>query len=647
MSLSCFSQFSYTFNFQFLYFDDNIVFVDTVADMEFTLDSEGKLTSRYCENEEIKPSQIKSDKKRYYRDQILNKSRNELIEQLEKHPLTLNDGDKYQMQQINGEWLYLEADLEDKELDFDLWSLNEGTINGVPVLIFVDDDEYEMIFIIQYNNDVIGLSRDGIHEQRVKIKLCKEDKEELSSELEVRYPNRKRNSRFYHYDFGNERTYLIDTLNGLAKGFKHRGGWIDDKFVGYETEVISNTNKKIHQIEGKVSISDMKFFDEGLFGGNNLEQQNIYYTHITKNIFAKIERIDTFWKVHEYETLINIELKDGRSIFMGNNMIISKLNGKIELINAYGPLHKIDNTDLTTSFLETKLSLYQMKVSIINDNGRFSLFDQSGKYNLLESSYDSISLNGNYISLYKEGQKEMYNSRFDKLDMSMTKHWDIFSHSPQVILKKENQNSYLDYNGEIISNPKSIYIECDVVGPQMFNDHKVTNSKNTFIRIQAPVIEIHGHRTSSFEIDSSYIDTIRIMYTADSISNLIQLNDLNEGGEYDILFISQDEKQFIPDNPFIYYRDNKKGLAYQSNFGRKPSEYKFASFFESTIDTEFTYFGAVHPILFNVNGLYGYVGIHEKPFAKSLGKFVGGYARYELPSGQVGWVSKHGDIIPD
>ncbi len=629
-----FSQSEYNFNYQYFYFNDGLVFVDSLTNRVFALGADGELLFGHL-NET-------TSQKKYYRNHQGRNSGRSLIQEIQNRSLTMVDDDIFQLQNVNGNWLYLEID--DSDLDFDLASLKTCKINGAEILITKDVDWGLGIFILFFKETLIGISEDGELGLQEKIKLSTFDKDAIEKELKVRYPKQTPRSDISYFTFINGHTRLVDENKQTVSEYKLGQG----EYAGIHLKSEKYDSSELQIITGSLVVDDLEKLKGKLFRDSTELDKEIYYVHVVKNIIARIVKQDTSCYVLDYETLIYHKVANNKSIFIGKNIVVANTGNEIVLVNRGGKLQSLFDIETLSLIKKIKLSLYEMKVVNIFVKDKYYLYDRSGKQKIFDIGYDNIFMNDRYIVIRDAGQKMLYNSQFKKMDMSRAKHWGLFSYSPELIDKETNQSMYLYYDNTInvVAEPTDILI-CDSESGTSFYNNIDNSKKNRFIQNEYAVTSGSDFSKQLEVPDTTFWKSYAFSFIADSVANLIHLEDVSTYDYLDGLLLAHYEKDYVPESPFIYYKNGKKGLARQVRYDYKTESKKFSSFFEYDGDVVFTYHNTTHPIRFTLDGLHGYIEINKHPFAKELGLFEGGYARYTLPSGQSGWLSKHGDLIDD
>jgi hypothetical protein len=183
-------------------------------------------------------------------------------------------------------------------------------------------------------------------------------------------------------------------------------------------------------------------------------------------------------------------------------------------------------------------------------------------------------------------------------------------------------------------------------------DKKIDNPMllcGTVSSYSSKIVENGERYTLVLEKDGSFVGALSTATEYDLFSKK-EYDSVNFLNGKEALYYDQNDLMFVSDNNFntlVVEKDGKYGLR---TFNVERVKNNITVSIETSVTTKSVLavdydafeFGLYHPLLFQRDGLFGYFNINKKPKYTSLHKFENTLARFTLPNGIGGWLTKEG-----
>lgn len=383
---------------------------------------------------------------------------------------------------------------------------------------------------------------------------------------------------------------------------------------------------------------------------------------INKNFFAyftnKYEDKNKYTDIEEYMPFIIIEFENKKIIYTYDNEELFI----IPTHKLYKIIHQYDSESKEFKTEKLKISneeIYKFSQHAFHDlEDEFFVVDTlpSKKVRLknihneilISEAYDSIILS-QIIKCFNNNKMNLYNLSFKKTNKFPVQASKVHLGSMQILEK--NKLKWIDWTGKEIKKGFSFPIVLLPEAPQHEYKYELTisKSKEKFI-LKTRNMDVFGLETNETESDTL------------SLTNAI--------GIKNFYFQNNNSKDTISSNREFYHFDNYKtritemvdfsytvvyfqrengtfGMSYLGNFFVNNEDFK--NNIESTKFKNFEEYQNLQLIEFKYpffkmkkNNLFKLFPLHDDFRYKKLEDFQGNFARFELPNGQKGWLSKDG-----
>ena len=415
----------------------------------------------------------------------------------------------------------------------------------------------------------------------------------------------------------------------------------------FELEKISNLQFEEYKkyktviLVDDIARLDLKFIKKNKFvDTTNYDNKELYYYNKDVFVFRKIEKQ---YKVKDQKDIlpyIVLNFKDNKQVIYFDDGLIIPTTSKIQ-IHIENKLYNYEIEKVG------KRTANEISFDYLSDIHRYYEIDTIKKTkkvflksmffkNVLKKTYDSIYTNRNFIVGYDKKKIDIYNYQFQKLPLNNIK----AIHLPEYFA-----------NGQIISNNSLINI--NVLGKEykkgdgpgsidlsyQFPDNdisfKITKEDNNYYFTGDQRILTTGHLFYNEQkiklFNTTNIDSLEFASEYKENYNRITLS--TESGyskKYPILIYSTLKNKKFNLNTFDYFLIENLNIEQKKTNDELPKNLDFLERIDSDI------------YLIKKNGLCTYYPIIKDIKFKTIKKFEGNFARFQLPNGRKGWLSKNG-----
>lgn len=383
---------------------------------------------------------------------------------------------------------------------------------------------------------------------------------------------------------------------------------------------------------------------------------------INGNFFAyfiiKNKDKNKYTEIEEYMPFIFIEFENKRIIYTYDNEEIFI----VPTDKSYTIIHQYDSESKEFKAEKLKISneeIYKFSQHAFHDlEDEFFVVDTlpSKKVRLknihneilISEAYDSIVLSS-IIKCFNNNKMDLYNLSFKKINKFPVQ--ASKGHLGSIQILEKNKLKWIDWTGKEIKKGFSFPIVLLPEAPQHEYKYELTISKSK----EKFILKTRNFDVFGFETNETESDTL-------SLTNAI--------GIKNFYFENNNSKDTISSNREFYHFDNYKsritemvdfsytvvyfqrengtfGMSYLGNFFVNNEDFK-----NNSASSEFNNFNEYQDLQFvefkypfykmKKNNLVKLFPLHKEFRYKKLEDFQGKFARFELPNGQKGWLSKEG-----
>jgi hypothetical protein len=414
-------------------------------------------------------------------------------------------------------------------------------------------------------------------------------------------------------------------------------------------------------------LQKISFNHIGRFNNDDKKYDEYKLYLINKNFFAyftnRYEDKNKYTNIEEYMPFIIIEFENKRIIYTYDNeeIFIIPTNKLYKIIHQYDS----ENKEFKTEKLKiSNEEIYKFSQHAFHDfEDEFFVVDTlpskkvvlKNMYNeiLINQSYDSIQLS-QIIKCFDKGKIDLFNLSFNKLNKFSLKTSKVSLGSIQIIEK--NKLRWIDWTGKEINKGFSFPIVLVPEAPQHEYKYELAFSKsNEKFILKARNMDVFGFETNETESDTlSLTNTIGIKnfyFQNNNSKDTISSN--REFYHFDNYKTRITEMVDFSYTVIYFQRDNGTyGMSYLGNFYVNNEDFN-----NNISSAEFNDFNEYQELQFvefkypfykmKKNNLFKLFPLHKEFRYKKLEDFQGNFARFELPNGKKGWLSKEGEEYLD
>ncbi|MCL9770560.1 hypothetical protein NAT47_09025 [Flavobacterium sp. HXWNR69] len=383
---------------------------------------------------------------------------------------------------------------------------------------------------------------------------------------------------------------------------------------------------------------------------------------INKNFFAyftnKYEDKNKYTDIEEYMPFIIIEFENKKIIYTYDNEELFI----IPTHKLYKIIHQYDSESKEFKTEKLKISneeIYKFSQHAFHDlEDEFFVVDTlpSKKVRLknihneilISEAYDSIVLSS-IIKCFNKNKMDLYNLSFNKINKFPVQ--ASKGHLGSIQILEKNKLKWIDWTGKEIKKGFSYPIVLLPEAPQHEYKYELAISKsNEKFILKARNMDVFGLETNTTEIDTLSLTNafgIKNFYFENNNSkDTISSN--QEFYHFDNFKTRITEMVDFSYNVIYFQRDNGTfGMSYLGNFYANNADFK-----KNIASSEFNNFNEYQELQFvefkypfykmKKNNLFKLFPLHKEFRYKKLEDFQGNFARFELPNGKKGWLSKEG-----
>lgn len=412
----------------------------------------------------------------------------------------------------------------------------------------------------------------------------------------------------------------------------------------YYNDIIINYDFK------KVKKRKFVSVEKDEFGEYELTQFNketfVIYQYEFKDDTNKMELIEC----DEYSKYFYANFGENKKIIITSgvfNSFIIPTKNKLQLLgnNRFENYKIVKQCNLTNKHIWLTTNRIFDEQEFIIDTLKNKKVQLKNIYNeiLIKEIYDSITINS-IIYCYKKNNVDLYNLRFKKLNKKSIKTAHTYMGNVQI-LKKNNLN-WIDWNGKVLKKPS------------FFHSYSLPEA---IMEVEQSVIKINKKYNSFFLVDSNFYNYDTQIFKKDSIQ-LINTKNIEfflsvENSSFNKIISKNINNYEDKENLYGQYNKYNNGLLY-SKFDIVAYKNINGTFGFNFIDKfinpnfsnkDFDLLQELQSIEFQnpfykleKNNLFMLYPLQNNFKYKSLSIFQYNFARFELPNGQKGWLSKEG-----
>ena len=251
----------------------------------------------------------------------------------------------------------------------------------------------------------------------------------------------------------------------------------------------------------------------------------------------------------------------------------------------------------------------------------------------IKTIFDSIQFNSFFIIGYKKSKIEIYNYAFKKLKLRDVSGYDLWDFYPGMQIIQNNQLRNINLVGtEFTNNDLSYNPSFNHYFPSNTVSVKISKEQNQFY-LETDAVELLVRGMPVFETKFKILnsqDYESIQYLDEESSILLHSEMLNYEVQYPVLIYTK-------------LKSGKYNLAtMESLIDSKLVDASVS--FNNSLPKNLDSISVVNNKIYLIErgGLFGYYPLNKEVKYKILENFQGNFARFELPIGQKGWLSKQG-----
>lgn len=394
--------------------------------------------------------------------------------------------------------------------------------------------------------------------------------------------------------------------------------------------IVANDIKQLN----RNTIKNIKFTE------TTEDDLNQFY-YLNKEIFVYSE-IDNFSKQPGRKKLypfLILYFKNNKQIIYFDDGLIIPLKKELKLLL---------NNKQSNYTIEKNIKLKAKEISIghfseINQYYEIDTIEKNKKVifknmffkNVLNKSYDSIYTNRDFIVGYGNKTIDVYNYQFRKLPLKKVRTIFLEKYFPQAQIISKNSLKNINLLGEEYKTGDGpSFIDLSFQFPDVDIQFKIIRKENDYY--------FEGNVNSFIDNSSFYeFQKVKLFNTKNVDSLEFQGND-----DYFNSITLSTESGYSKKYPIVLYsilKDKKYNLNTFDYFlveNLNPIQKEINDKLPKNLDSLIKISADVYYI--SKNNLYTYFPIVKEIKFKSIEKFQGNFARFELPNGKKGWLSKEG-----
>lgn len=153
------------------------------------------------------------------------------------------------------------------------------------------------------------------------------------------------------------------------------------------------------------------------------------------------------------------------------------------------------------------------KVFIVNKNGKYGFYKQNGK-NILKPQYETYSIAGNYISVEKNGQTQLFDSNGNLVNTSFYKKM-IETKNPAYFIAEDEEGFYSIISKDVTLDKKYVQVEYAFDNYFIVTDE---TGKTGVINAITQELEIEPHYDFIIQIDGT-----KVLQAIDGINHVMDI----------------------------------------------------------------------------------------------------------------------------